>query len=108
MTQGTHGTVWQGITFAGKRGGGVGSFDLLPLTLCMTADFCHPLVMAVHAVNAVTGLGKDELVDSVAADLALEAVGMIRVVSSHDRLVENGLLADVAVVAAFCTDGGAV
>jgi len=101
--------VWQGVTFAGRRGGaGVGSFLLLPLTLCMTADLCHALVMAAHAVNAVTGLGKDELVDSVVADFALEAVGVVGVVSRHDCFVENGLLADVAVVAALCTDGGAV
>jgi hypothetical protein len=33
--------------------------------------------MTVHAVYALTCLGKDEFVDTVGADLALEAVCMI-------------------------------
>jgi hypothetical protein len=52
--------------------------------------------MAVHAVNSLAGLGKDELVDALLADLALEAVGMVRVVAGHDGFVEDGEMADVA------------
>ena len=94
-----------GIAFAG---GGISGPLLFPLALCMTTNFCHALVVTVHAVYAVTCLGKDELVDPVVADLALEAVGVIGVVAGHDRFVEDGLLADVAVVAALCADGGAI
>jgi len=45
--------------------------------------------MTVHAVYALTCLGEDEFVDTIVADLALEAVGMIGIISSHDSLVEN-------------------
>ena len=102
---GTHAILWEGFAFAG---GGIGSPFLLPLTLCMTTNFCHTLVMTVHAVYAMARLGKDELVDSVVADFALEAVCVIGVVSGHDCFVEDGLLADVAIVAALCTDGGSI
>jgi hypothetical protein len=108
MGWGTHGILWRGVPRITFAGAGVGSLFLLSLTLCMTTNFCHALVMTVHAVYAMTRLGKDELVDSVVADFALEAVCVIGVVSGHDCFVENGLLADVAVVAALCTDGGAV
>ena len=74
----------------------------------MTSNFCHAFVVTVHTVYAVTCLCKDQLVDSVVADFALEAMGMIRVVTGHDRLVEDGELADVAIVAALCTDGGTI
>lgn len=88
-----------GFAIAGSR------LFLFPLALSMTSNFCHAFVVAAHAVNAVAGLCEDELVDSVVTDLALEAVSVIRVVSGHDRLVEDGLLADVAIVAAVSADG---
>lgn len=74
----------------------------------MTSNLCHALIMAVHTVYAVTGFGKDQLVYAVVADFALEAVGVIRVVSCHDGFVEDGLLTDVAIVAALGTDWGAI
>lgn len=74
----------------------------------MATDLCHAIVVAVHAVYAVACFCKNELVDTVVADLALEAVGVVRVVASHDCLIEDGLVADVAVVAAVGTDGGAI
>jgi hypothetical protein len=37
----------------------------------------HTVVMTVHAVDALTGFGKDKLVDAILADLAFEAVGVI-------------------------------
>ena len=60
----------------------------------------HPFIMAIHAIDALARLGEHELVDAVLAHLALEAVRVVRVVPGHDRLVEDGLLADVAAVRA--------
>lgn len=74
----------------------------------MAADFCHTFVVTIHTVYTVSCLCEDELVDSVMADFTLETVGVIRVVASHDCLIEDGLLAYVAVVAAICTDWGAI
>lgn len=64
--------------------------------------------MAVHTVYAVTGFSKDQLVYSIVANFALEAVCVVRVVSCHDGFVEDGLLTDVAIVAALGADGGAI
>lgn len=98
-----------GIAAAGGGGGAGGGYSFLfSLALCMATNFGHAIVVAVHAVNAVTCLCEDELVDSVVADLALEAVGVIRVIAGHDGLVEDGLVADVAIVAAVCADGGTI
>jgi len=66
-------------------------------------DFDHALVVAVHAVYALTGFCEHKLVDSVAADLAFEAMGMIRVVASHDSFIENGEMTNVATVGAIGT-----
>lgn len=74
----------------------------------MLSNANHPLVMALHTVDSAAGLGEDKLIDTVFANLALEAVGVIRVLACHDRLVENGLLADIARVGAIGADGGAV
>ena len=59
--------------------------------------------MAVHAIYALARLGKNEFVNPILTHFALEAVGMVRVVTSHDSLVKNGLPADVAAVGAICT-----
>lgn len=56
----------------------------------------------------MTCLGKDELVYSAVANFALEAVGVVGVVTCHDCFVEDGLVTDVAIVAALCTNGGAI
>jgi hypothetical protein len=56
------------------------------------------LVMAFHAINAMTGLGEHELVDTVVTGTAFEAVRMIRVIPGHDGFVEDGLMADAAFV----------
>ena len=74
----------------------------------MATDLCHAIVVAVHAVYAVCCFGEYELVDAVMADLALEAVSVVRVIAGHDCLVKDGLVADVAVVAAVCAYGGAI
>ena len=64
--------------------------------------------MAVHAVDARARLGEHELVDALLADLALEAVRVVRVVARHDRLVEDRQLADGAAVRAVGADRRAV
>lgn len=69
----------------------------------MATASCNALIMAVHAVDALAGLGENELVNPILADLALEAVGMIRVFTSHDSLIEDRLLADVTAVGAAGT-----
>ena len=56
----------------------------------------HPLIVAVHAVNALTCLGEHEFVDPISADFALETVRVVRVVAGHDSFVKNGKFADIA------------
>ena len=68
----------------------------------------HPLIMAIHAIDALARLGEHELVDAVLAHLALEAVRVVRVVARHDRLVEDRLLAHRAAVRAVRADRRAV
>lgn len=43
----------------------------------MLANLDHTLVVAVHAVDSLTSLCEDELIDLGLANLALEAVGMV-------------------------------
>lgn len=64
--------------------------------------------MTTHTINSLTGLGKDELVNAVAADLALEAMSMIRVVTCHDSLVEDGKMTYVTTIRAIRADGRTV
>lgn len=68
-------------------------------------DLDHTCIMAVHAVYALTGLGKDELFNSFLADFTSEAVGMIRIVARHDCFVKNWEVADIAVVGTIGTYG---
>jgi hypothetical protein len=51
--------------------------------------------MAVHAVNSLRSLGEYEFINTALADFALEAMGMVGIITGHDGLVENGELADV-------------
>ena len=74
----------------------------------MTLALLDSLVVAVHAVYAAARLREHELVDAVLADLALEAVRVVRVVARHDRLVEDRLLAHRAAVRAVRADRRAV
>lgn len=61
--------------------------------------------MALHAVYALAGFCKDKLIDSVLADFTLEAMGVVRVVTSHDSLVEYGEVADIAVIRTVGANG---
>jgi len=74
----------------------------------MTSNLGHALVVAGHTIYSLTRFGENQFVDTIATYFALEAMGVIRVVTSHNSFVENGLLADVAVVTAICTDGGSI
>ncbi len=70
----------------------------LSLFLSVSPNFDHTFTVTIHAIDSLTRLGEDELVDTVLAYFTLETVGMVRVVTSHNGLVENGQLADIAVV----------
>lgn len=52
-----------------------------PFPLCFLLgvfpDLDHTLVVAIHAIDALTCLCKDKLVNTLCADFALEAMGMI-------------------------------
>ena len=69
---------------------------------------CDALVVALHAIESLTRLGEDELVDTVLATPASEAFGVEGVVAGHDGLIEDGLVAEAAVVRAVGAYGRAV
>jgi hypothetical protein len=64
--------------------------------------------MTTHTINALAGLGEDELVDPVLAYFTFEAVGMIRIVAGHDSFVEDGKVTDVTAVGAIGAYGGTI
>lgn len=74
----------------------------------MPSTSSYALVVAVHAINAVTCLGEHKLVDAIMTCSAFEAVRVVAVVAGHDSLVEDGLMADTTRVRAIGTDGLAV
>ena len=55
----------------------------------MLADFYHTLVVTVHTIYALAGLGKYKVVDPILAYFTLETVGVEGVVTSHDSFVED-------------------
>jgi hypothetical protein len=56
----------------------------------MLSYFYHAFAVAVHAIDALAGFGKDEFIDSVFADFTFEAVGVVRIVAGHNGFVEDG------------------
>lgn len=66
------------------------------------------LTMTLHTIYTLTRLREHELLYPLLTDLAVEAVRVIRVVASHDRLVEDGLPTDVAAVGAVGAHGGSI
>ena len=74
----------------------------------MTLALLNSLVVAVHTIYPAARLGEHKFVDPVLADLALKTVRVVGVVAGHDRLVEDGLLADIAAVGAVGAYGRAV
>ena len=67
----------------------------------------NAFVMALHAVETLTGFGEDELDDAFLATPAREALSVEGVISCHDGLVEDGQLAHFAVIA-ICADRRAI
>lgn len=68
----------------------------------------YPLVVTVHAIDALTCFGKYKFVNPISANLALEAVGVVGVVPGHDGFVKNREFADIAAVGTVGADGGTV
>lgn len=64
----------------------------------------NAVIVTVHAVYALASFSEDQLFYTLVAGSAHEACGVVRVVASHDRLIEDRLLAHLAVVRAFGTD----
>ncbi len=56
------------------------------------------LVMTFCVINPEAGLGEHKLVDMVVTGMTFEAVRVIRVIAGHDSFIEDGLMADAAVV----------
>jgi hypothetical protein len=56
------------------------------------------LVVASHAINAMTGFGKHKLVDTIVTGTTFEAVRVIRVIAGHDGFIKDWLMADTAIV----------
>lgn len=74
----------------------------------MSSTSGDPLVVTVHAVYALTGLGKYKFLNSILANLAFEAVGMIGIVTGHDSFVQDRFVADIAAIGAACANWRAV
>jgi len=73
------------------------------LFLGVLPDFDHTLVVAVHAIYALTGFRENKLVNSIATNFAFEAVGVIRVVTGHDSFIENREMTNIAAIGAIGT-----
>lgn len=80
----------------------------LGLFLSIFSNFDHTVIVAPHAIYTLASLCKDKLVDSVLAYFTFEAMGMVRIVASHDSFIENGEVADVAVVRTVGANGRAI
>lgn len=71
----------------------------------MLATACYTLVVALHAVDALTCFGKDELFDLGVTGAACEAGGVVGFVAGHDGFLHDGKVADVAGIVALAADG---
>lgn len=59
----------------------------------------YAFIVAFHTIETLTCLREDELIDAILATSTRKTRSVVRVVASHDRLVENGKIAYFAVVA---------
>lgn len=57
-------------------------------------------IMAIHAVNALSSLGEDELFDSLLTNLTIEAMRVVGIVACHDGFVQYRQATNIAVVRA--------
>lgn len=64
--------------------------------------------MTLHAVYTLASLGENKLVDSILAYFTFEAMSMIGVIASHNSFIENGKVADIAIIGAVGTNGGTI
>ena len=80
----------------------------LPFLLFSPPAPRHSLIVTRHTIDPLASLGEHQLVYSLLADATVEAMGMIRVFSGHDGLVEDRQPTDVAAVGAVGAYGGAV
>lgn len=74
----------------------------------MTATSRNTFIMAVHTIDTLAGLCEHEFVYAFLADLAVETVGMISIVTGHDGFVKDGEAADIAAIGAVGAYGGTV
>lgn len=58
----------------------------------------NPLVVTVHAVDALACFGEYKFIYAFFAHFAVETVGVIGVVASHDGLVEDRKTTDIAAI----------
>jgi len=68
------------------------------LSLRVTSAAGDALVVTLHTVNTMTGLGKHKFIDTVATGATFEAVRVIRVVARHNSFIKDGLVTDAATV----------
>lgn len=68
----------------------------------------HSFIVAGHAVDSLTGLGKDELLDAIVTGSTGEARGVIRFVSSHDGFFQDRQRAYLTRVVALSANGMSV
>lgn len=59
----------------------------------------YAFIVTFHTIETLTCLREDKLVDAVLATSTRKTSSVVRVVASHDGLVENGKVAYFAVVA---------
>jgi hypothetical protein len=107
-----------------------GSFALGSLLFQVPPATRDALVMTVHAVNALSCLGKHQLIDTARALFTAEASGVVGIftyrvnsqyfstgnkcdlirfcLTSHDNFVHDGFLANAARVGAFFTNGSSI
>lgn len=66
------------------------------------------LAVAGHAVDSLTGFGKDELVYPLLTHFAVKTMRVVRVLAGHDGFIEYWLSTDITAVRAVRTYRGAI
>lgn len=74
----------------------------------MSSDLLYSLVMAFHAIYGVACLRIDEVINAALANLASKAFGVIRVVSSGHRFIQDWLTTYITYEGAFGTYWGPI
>lgn len=79
-----------------------------PFVLSMFATACDPFVVTLHAIDALACLCENELFDLCVAGAAGETGSVIGLVASHDGLLHDRQVADVAGIIALAANWMAV